>query len=72
MKSKITFILLNDKINYEILSLLKQNKYLTIDELAAKISKTPLTIYRHMSSLMSGGYVERVGSREKGYWDVKI
>lgn len=68
----------NDKINDKIkalddliVSLLKEDKYSTLTELAAKTSKSTITIHRHLENLASKGRVSRVGSRKNGYWDVR-
>ena len=71
-KSNINF--LNDKINNIdklIINEIYKNKYITIPELAIKINKSEPTIHRHIDSLVSKGYIRRVGSRKTGYWVIK-
>lgn len=66
-------ILKNDnlnKIDQTLLMLIKQNKYITIGELALKIGKSEPTIHRHIVNLTSKGMLVRVGSRKSGYWRV--
>lgn len=47
---------INDKINdldEQIISILLDNKYITIPELAKELNKSEPTIHRHLSHLMS-------------------
>ena len=66
--------IINDKIKAKtdemILSLILENAYITINELAEKIGKSNPTIHRHMNKLVSERKIERVGSRKSGYWRV--
>ena len=66
--------IINDKIKTKtdemILSLILENAYITINELAEKIGKSNPTIHRHMNKLVSERKIERVGSRKSGYWRV--
>ena len=64
---------LNDKINgldRAILSQIKQNKFITIPELANNTEKSEPTIYRHLVKMMGEGTLRRMGSRKAGYWEV--
>ena len=64
---------INDKINdldKEIISIIKDNKYSTIPEIAQITNKSEPTIHRHLDTLVKKGIVLRIGSRKNGYWDV--
>lgn len=68
---------INDKINdntnsfdKKVISTLKDNKYLTIPELATILKKSQDTIYRSLDKLMKLNIVKRVGARKTGYWDI--
>ena len=68
---------INDKINdntnsfdKKVISTLKDNKYLTIPELAIILKKSQATIYRSLDKLMKLNIVKRVGARKTGYWDI--
>ena len=66
---------INDKINeldYEILKQLKNNKYMTIPEIASSLAKSEITIHRHMDNLVKNNAIIRVGSRKTGYWKILI
>jgi len=73
----------NDKINdslnvkksvldIKIVEAIKENKYITIPELAEITGKSTATIYRHLENLSKEGKVKRVGSRKTGYWELMI
>lgn len=67
-------ILINDKINKldnNILELIRKNKFITITEIKEKTGKSEPTIYRYITSLISKGLLQRVGSRKAGYWEIK-
>lgn len=64
---------INDKINdldEQIISILLDNKYITIPELAKELNKSEPTIHRHLSHLMSLNRIKRFGSRKNGFWEV--
>jgi len=60
------------KLDNDILDTIKDNKYLTIFELAKLTGKSEATIHRHLNTLMENGVIERVGSRKTGYWEICI
>lgn len=63
----------NDNTNSfdkKVISTLKDNKYLTIPELATILKKSQATIYRSLDKLMKLNIVKRVGARKTGYWDI--
>ena len=57
-------------LDIRLIRLQKENRYLTIPELAAEVSKSEATIHRHLDSLMKAAEIERIGSRKSGYWKV--
>lgn len=54
----------------DIYSLIKDNPKITRDEMALKINKTTRTIQRITNSLVSKGYILRIGNNRFGYWEV--
>ncbi len=64
---------INDKINpldKEILVNIKDNKYITIPELAKITNKSEITVYRHLDSLMNQSMIKGIGSRKNGYLEI--
>lgn len=53
-----------------IINLIRNNKYITIPELARLVDKSEITVHRHLDDLGKKGMVSRVGSRKKGYWKI--
>ncbi|MBQ6334676.1 MAG: winged helix-turn-helix transcriptional regulator [Erysipelotrichaceae bacterium] len=60
-----------DKLDKIIISLIRSNRYITIPELAKQSGKSQPTVYRHIEQLAKDGILAGVGSRKKGYWDIK-
>ena len=54
-----------------ILNLIKQNKYITQDEMAELLSKNIRTIERNIKKLQSENFIERIGSNRDGHWEIK-
>lgn len=54
----------------DIYSLIKDNPKITRDEMALKINKTIRTIQIITNSLVSKGYILRIGNNRFGYWEV--
>lgn len=54
-----------------IINSIKNNKYITIPELANIVNKSEITLHRHLNDLSKNGMVSRVGSRKTGYWRIK-
>ena len=67
----------NDKINkqssvdYKIIEAIKENKYITIPELAQNIEKSEATVHRHLDAFLKAGRIRRVGSRKTGFWELQ-
>ena len=63
---------INDKINeldQEIIKIIKENKYVTIPQIAERTNKSQPTISRHMNMLVKNSIIKRIGSRKNGYWE---
>ena len=54
----------------DIYNLIKDNPKITRDEMALKINKTIRTIQRITNSLVSKGYILRIGNNRFGYWEI--
>lgn len=48
--------------------LMKKNDKITAEEIAAKIAKSPRTVYRIIDELKETGFVERVGKTKGSRW----
>ena len=74
-----TINMINDnRLDYRISNLddmiinsIKNNKYITIPELANIVNKSEITVHRHLNDLSKNGMISRVGSRKTGYWRIK-
>lgn len=55
----------------EVVELLRNNKNITVKELAEVSGKSIRTINRIMSLLKSKRLIERIESNKNGYWKVK-
>jgi predicted HTH transcriptional regulator len=58
------------KTSGKILSILKQEKHLTIPELARLIGVTERSIERNIRKLQDQGLLRRIGPAKGGYWEV--
>lgn len=58
------------KLDDMIMNSIKNNKYITIPELANIVNKSEITVHRHLNDLSKNGMVSRVGSRKTGYWKI--
>lgn len=54
----------------EILNLIKVNSKITREVMALKINKNIRTIQRITNTLVSKGYILRIGNNRFGYWEV--
>lgn len=59
-----------DDLDIKILNKIKEDRYITINELAELFSKSEITIYRHLDALSEDNYLQRRGSRKSGYWEI--
>jgi len=55
----------------QIISIIQENRDVTIDQLAQLYDVSSKTIKRDISKLKNDGKLERVGSLKSGYWEVK-
>ncbi|MEX0983067.1 MAG: HTH domain-containing protein [Bacteroidales bacterium] len=53
-----------------ILSLLKSNNRLTIDEIAEKLNITRCTVIRDIEKLKNNELIKRIGPAKGGYWQL--
>ena len=56
----------------QIFNCLKENPYITYDELSEKLKKGRNTIRLNIKKLKALNFVERIGSDKKGHWLVKL
>jgi len=66
---------INDTINSRfafILKLVKENKYITTEEMAEKCDVSVETIKRDISKMQHDNLIKRIGSRKTGYWQIKL
>lgn len=59
-----------NKLDNEVLALLKENPVYTRDELAQKTGKTSRTIQRSLDRLKDAEKIVRIGNTVSGYWEV--
>jgi len=60
----------NDTVNL-ILNLMKENPFISYDEIAKNLGKSRATISRKISELKKNGIIERVGADKNGKWKLK-
>ena len=58
------------KTKSKILSFIRNEPEITIGELSKKLNLTTRTIERHLSTLQEQSYVQRVGGRKEGHWEI--
>ena len=64
---------INGKINEndkQVISIIKNDKYITIPEIAKKLNKSATTTYWYIKHLIDLGLLHRMESRKSGYWEV--
>lgn len=59
-----------NKVQAELINLLKENPSYTYDELAEKIRRTRETVRVHLRKLEEMNIIKRVGADKNGYWEV--
>ena len=57
-------------IQIKIINLMKEDKYVTQDELAEKICVSRSTIARQIKLLIEENKIKRSGSKKNGYWEI--
>lgn len=55
----------------KIVSLLKNNRRITIPEMAESLNLSERGIKKQLAKLKSSGLIARAGSRKSGYWEIK-
>ena len=60
---------LNDTLN-DILKILKENPYIKQKELAKTLHVSDITIKRNIKELKDKGYIERIGAKKNGSWNI--
>ena len=59
-----------NKLDFEVLHLLKENPIYTREEIAQKVGKTARTVQRALDRLKADGKIVRIGNKVSGYWEV--
>ena len=59
-----------DEREIKLLELIKENPYITNEELGHKFNVAPRTIARNISNLKNKDLIRRVGSNKGGYWKI--
>lgn len=59
-----------NKLDFEVLRLLKENPVYTREEIAQKVGKTARTVQRALDRLKEDGKIVRIGNKVSGYWEV--
>ena len=60
----------NDTVN-SILNLIKENPFISYDEIAKSLKKSRATVSRSIAELKKQGLLERIGADKNGRWQVK-
>ena len=60
----------NDTVN-SILKLIKENPFISYDEIAKSLKKSRATVSRNIAELKKRGLLERIGADKNGRWQVK-
>lgn len=68
-KEKIIYVEINQN-EQNVLSVLKENGKLTLEEVSDKIGRSLRTVKSIIKSLIEKKKIERVGSKKSGYWKV--
>ena len=58
-----------NKLDFEVLRLLKENPVYTREEIAQKVGKTARTVQRALDRLKEDGKIVRIGNKVSGYWE---
>ena len=54
----------------EIMALIKENPFISRQELSEKLSINPSAIQKHIQRLKSEGIIKRIGGARGGYWEI--
>jgi ATP-dependent DNA helicase RecG len=66
----VEFDFSNKNIKEEILTLIKENKNITVDELCLRLDTSKSTIQRHIKKMKEENKLLRNGADKAGYWEV--
>ncbi len=58
------------KISVKILDLIRKNEYITIQQLASILHRTPRAIEKQISTLKDSEKIKRIGGDKTGYWKI--
>ena len=58
-------------VEYAILKQIREDKYITVQELSERIGKSTATISRYIRNLTDSGKLKRIGARKNGYWFIQ-
>lgn len=58
------------KISVKILDLIWKNEYITIQQLASILHRTPRAIEKQISTLKDSEKIKRIGGDKTGYWKI--
>lgn len=61
----------SEKVSEKILRAIRQDKQVTIAELADKNNVAARTIERHLKRLQESGIIQRIGSARSGHWEIQ-
>jgi predicted HTH transcriptional regulator len=54
----------------QIIERIRQNKHITLDEIASELKVTRRTVEKKMRELKAAGIVKRTGSNKTGSWEI--
>ncbi|SRR5690554_5369373 len=60
----------NDTVNEDIISLIKQNKHITANDIKERLNFSLSTVKRKIKALKEKGLIEQIGSDKTGYWKI--
>jgi ATP-dependent DNA helicase RecG len=69
LTEKASDVVLN-KAEKNVLSCIIENRTVTAEQIAIRLSKSERTIQRYLNRLQKKNVIRRVGSRKDGYWEV--
>jgi ATP-dependent DNA helicase RecG len=58
------------KTTQKIIQLINENKNITSTEMAEKLEITRVAVAKQIAKLIQQGFIERIGSRKNGYWNL--
>ncbi|PZX09919.1 ATP-dependent DNA helicase RecG [Breznakibacter xylanolyticus] len=58
------------KSSGKIIQLMRENKQITIPEIAEQLSQTTRSVEKQLANLRKAGIIQRIGPAKGGYWEV--